>query len=267
LRFKPSCGLHINPGMWWRKQYWQQQLWQLVQSIFQPRHFWRVGVPRGFECGSTTLIEADVSANGSQSSASGPSQIQTATYSGGTWYVNGACPSPSPGQNSMSATASGDSISLTFNEGGNTFTGQGRSMAHRSPEPIQARMPTALVQGPSNSRRRHPTLHHPVIGEAGRTRLGYSRCRQQHKPQMWVLVRSPLVQDSSGDAPLSPFAAKKPKRFLQAFREPWPSGRRRRFANSTCPFCAYCVTVNNLLVDTQVLPGAQMVALANAAFG
>lgn len=75
--------------------------------------------------GSTTLIEADISASGSQSSASGASQIQTATNSGGTWYVNGACPSTSPGQNSMTGTVNGNSVSLTFNEGGNTFTGQG----------------------------------------------------------------------------------------------------------------------------------------------
>jgi len=75
--------------------------------------------------GATTLIEADITANGSQSSASGPNQIQTATYSGGVWYVNGDCVSASPGQNSMSSTVSGNSITLNFNEGGNTFTGQG----------------------------------------------------------------------------------------------------------------------------------------------
>src|SRR5216684_809354 len=75
--------------------------------------------------GSETLIEADISANGSKSSASGPSQVQVATHSNGIWYVNGICPSPSPGQNSLSGTVSGSSITFTFNEGGNTFTGQG----------------------------------------------------------------------------------------------------------------------------------------------
>jgi hypothetical protein len=75
--------------------------------------------------GSTTLIEANLSANGAQSSASGPSQVQTATHLGGVWYVNGACSSSSPGQNSITGTVSGSSISLTFNEGGNVFTGQG----------------------------------------------------------------------------------------------------------------------------------------------
>jgi hypothetical protein len=75
--------------------------------------------------GSTTLIEASLSANGAQSSASGPSQVQTATHLNGLWYVNGACSSSSPGQNSISGTVSGSSITLTFNEGGNTFTGQG----------------------------------------------------------------------------------------------------------------------------------------------
>ncbi len=75
--------------------------------------------------GSTTLIEANLSANGAQSSASGPSQVQTATHLNGVWYVNGACSSSSPGQNSITGTVSGSSITLTFNEGGNVFTGQG----------------------------------------------------------------------------------------------------------------------------------------------
>ena len=75
--------------------------------------------------GSTTLIEANLSANGAQSSANGPSQVQTATHLDGIWYVNGACSSPSAGQNSITGTVSGSSITLTFNEGGNVFTGQG----------------------------------------------------------------------------------------------------------------------------------------------
>ena len=76
--------------------------------------------------GSTTLIEANLTANGAQSNASGPSQVQTATHVNGLWYVNGACPSSSPGQNSVVSTVSGDSIALTFNEGGNVFTARNR---------------------------------------------------------------------------------------------------------------------------------------------
>jgi hypothetical protein len=75
--------------------------------------------------GSTTLIETNLTANGAQSNASGPSQVQTATYVNGLWYVNGACASSSPGQNSIVSTVSGDTITLTFNEGGNVFSGQG----------------------------------------------------------------------------------------------------------------------------------------------
>lgn len=75
--------------------------------------------------GSTTLIEANLTANGSNISASGANQVQTATYLNDVWYVNGACPSSSAGQNSVSGSMSGNSITLTFNEGGNVFTGQG----------------------------------------------------------------------------------------------------------------------------------------------
>jgi hypothetical protein len=75
--------------------------------------------------GSTTLIETNLTANGAQSNASGSTQVQTATYIDGLWYVNGACLSSSPGQNSILSTVSGNSITLTFNEGGNIFTGQG----------------------------------------------------------------------------------------------------------------------------------------------
>jgi hypothetical protein len=75
--------------------------------------------------GSVTLIETNLTANGAQSSASGPNQVQTATHLNGLWYVNGTCSSSSPGQNSITGTVSGTSITLTFNEGGNTFTGQG----------------------------------------------------------------------------------------------------------------------------------------------
>lgn len=75
--------------------------------------------------GSITLIEANLTANGAQSSASGSNQVQTATNLNGLWYVNGACSSSSPGQNSITGTVNGSSITLAFNEGGNTFTGQG----------------------------------------------------------------------------------------------------------------------------------------------
>ena len=79
----------------------------------------------GSSQGSTTLIEANLSASGARSSASGPSQVQTASRFNGVWYVNGACASPTPGQNSITGMVNGSSITLTFNEGGNVFTGQG----------------------------------------------------------------------------------------------------------------------------------------------
>jgi hypothetical protein len=77
--------------------------------------------------GWTTLIEANLSANGTQSSANGPNQVQTATRLNGVWYLNGdgACPNPTPGQNSISGMVNGSNITLTFNEGGNVFTGEG----------------------------------------------------------------------------------------------------------------------------------------------
>ncbi len=78
--------------------------------------------------GTKTLIEANLSANGAGTSASGPNQVQTATYVNGLWYVNGGCSSSSPGQNSITGTVSGSNISLTFNEGGNVFTGQGTAL-------------------------------------------------------------------------------------------------------------------------------------------
>jgi hypothetical protein len=77
--------------------------------------------------GWTTLIEANLSANGARTSASGPSQVQTATRLNGVWYVNGdgQCPYSLPGQNSIEGTVSGSDITLTFNEGGNVFMGEG----------------------------------------------------------------------------------------------------------------------------------------------
>jgi hypothetical protein len=96
-----------------------------VSSASTPSGAWEFVANSTVTSGSTTLIETDLSANGSQISASGPSQVQTATYQAGIWYVNGPCIAPSPGQNSVTGTVSGNSVSLTFNEGGNTFTGQG----------------------------------------------------------------------------------------------------------------------------------------------
>jgi hypothetical protein len=77
--------------------------------------------------GWTTLIEADLAANGPQTSATGPNQVQTATRLNGVWYVNGdgQCPYSLPGQNSVEGTVSGSDITLTFNEGGNVFTAEG----------------------------------------------------------------------------------------------------------------------------------------------
>ncbi|MGA8490319.1 MAG: hypothetical protein WB711_07845 [Terriglobales bacterium] len=77
--------------------------------------------------GWTTLIEANLSANGAQTTANGPNQVQTATRLNGVWYVNGdgQCPYSLPGQNSVEGTVSGNDITLTFNEGGNVFTGDG----------------------------------------------------------------------------------------------------------------------------------------------
>jgi hypothetical protein len=77
--------------------------------------------------GWTTLIEANLSASGAQTSANGPNQVQTATRLNGVWFVNGdgECPNPTPGQNSVSGTVTGSNITLTFNEGGNVFTAVG----------------------------------------------------------------------------------------------------------------------------------------------
>jgi hypothetical protein len=70
--------------------------------------------------GWTTLIEANLSANGAQTSATGPNQVQTATRLNGVWYVNGdgQCPYSLPGQNSIGGTVSGNNITLTFTKGG-----------------------------------------------------------------------------------------------------------------------------------------------------
>ena len=73
--------------------------------------------------GGVTLIESNLAANGSQSNASGPNQVQVLTLEKKTWYVNGVCPGATPGQNSVSASVAGNNATLTFNEGGYAFGG------------------------------------------------------------------------------------------------------------------------------------------------
>jgi hypothetical protein len=75
--------------------------------------------------GSVTLVETNLSASGNQSSASGPSQVQVLTLQKKIWYVNGVCTESAPGQNSISASVSGNNINITFNEGGYQFSGAG----------------------------------------------------------------------------------------------------------------------------------------------
>jgi len=76
--------------------------------------------------GGTTLVEADFEANGSQSSATGPSRAQVLTYENKIWYINGVCAGAMPGQNSVLANVSGNNrVALTFNVGGNVLTSKG----------------------------------------------------------------------------------------------------------------------------------------------
>lgn len=75
--------------------------------------------------GSTTLVEAILSANGGQSKATGPQQAQVVALENNLWYVNGTCPGSAPGQNSVTTSLSGNNITVSFNEGGNTFSGVG----------------------------------------------------------------------------------------------------------------------------------------------
>lgn len=75
--------------------------------------------------GAVTLIEANFSGSGNQSSGKGPSQVQILTLEKKIWYVNGVCPGSHPGQNSVAASTSGGQVTLAFNEGGNAFGGQG----------------------------------------------------------------------------------------------------------------------------------------------
>jgi len=75
--------------------------------------------------GGVTLVEANLSANGSQMSASGPSQVQILTFEKKTWYVNGVCAGSAAGQNSVSANLDGDGVSVIFDDGGYQLPAQG----------------------------------------------------------------------------------------------------------------------------------------------
>lgn len=75
--------------------------------------------------GGVTLVEANLAADGNQSSANGASQVQILTLEKKIWYVNGSCTGSTPGQNRVSTSASGSDINLAFDEGGNAFSGQG----------------------------------------------------------------------------------------------------------------------------------------------
>jgi hypothetical protein len=68
--------------------------------------------------GGVTLVEANMAANGDQSSASGPSQVQILTLEHKIWYVNGVCVGTKPGQNAIAAVFRDNKSALTFNEGG-----------------------------------------------------------------------------------------------------------------------------------------------------
>ena len=77
--------------------------------------------------GGVTLVEANLSPNpnGSQSSASGPSQVQILTLEKKLWYVNGVCPGSTPGQNALGTNVLGSNFAASFNEGGYNFGGTG----------------------------------------------------------------------------------------------------------------------------------------------
>ena len=73
--------------------------------------------------GGVTLVEANLAANGNQSGASGPTEVQVLTFEKKTWYINGICPGAEPGQNSVAASLGGNNLALTFNVGGYAFGG------------------------------------------------------------------------------------------------------------------------------------------------
>lgn len=75
--------------------------------------------------GGITLVEANLSGNGTQKAASGPAQVQILTLENKIWYLNGICAGSSPGDNSVNANVNNSgSFSVTFDEGGNAITGQ-----------------------------------------------------------------------------------------------------------------------------------------------
>ncbi len=75
--------------------------------------------------GSTTLVEVNLSADGNQSKAAGPSEVQVLALENKTWYLNGLCFGATPGQNSLTTNLSGNNVAVTFNEGGNAFGAAG----------------------------------------------------------------------------------------------------------------------------------------------
>jgi len=75
--------------------------------------------------GGTTLVEADLTANGNQSGANGPNQVQILTLEKKIWYVNGICAGSTPGQNNLSLNISGNNIGFTLSEGGYAIPGAG----------------------------------------------------------------------------------------------------------------------------------------------
>jgi len=76
--------------------------------------------------GGVTLIEANLSASGDQSTANGAGEVQVLTFEKKIWYVNGICPGNSPGQNNVAVNlGNNNDVALTFDEGGNTLPGQG----------------------------------------------------------------------------------------------------------------------------------------------
>jgi len=75
--------------------------------------------------GGVTLVESNLTASGTQSSASGSSQVQVLSFESKNWYLNGVCAGASPGENSVSANITGTSVGLTLDDGGNAISGQG----------------------------------------------------------------------------------------------------------------------------------------------
>jgi len=75
--------------------------------------------------GGVTLVEANFTANGSQSGATGPNQVQVLTHENKIYYVNGVCFGSTPGKNSVSTIRDGNSVTVTFDDGGNSFSAQG----------------------------------------------------------------------------------------------------------------------------------------------